>query len=58
MSFFTTSRKYKKNRRSKMRNNKTKRRIKMRGGWGGFMPPGIYINNKLTKKEDVDNSII
>lgn len=32
MSFFTTSRKYKKKRRTKMRNNKTKRRIKMRGG--------------------------
>lgn len=34
MSFFTTSRKYKKSRRTKtkIRNNKTKKRIKMRGG--------------------------
>ena len=32
MSFFTTSRKYKRNKRTKKRNNKIKRKIKMRGG--------------------------
>lgn len=32
MSFFTTSKKYKRNKITKKRNNKIKRRIKMRGG--------------------------
>ena len=51
MSFFKPSRKYKKSKKSKRRHNKTKRRIKMYGGWGGFiMPPGIYINNKKLQK--------
>ena len=50
LSIFSGSRQYKKSRRHKKRNNKSRRRNyksrKMRGGWGEFMPEGIYIKNK------------
>ena len=51
MSLFSGTKKYKKRKTLRRRTNKTKRklkmrRFKMRGGWGGFIPPSMFIENK------------